>query len=144
MQKHTKVKMRLTLISSLCLGTLVIAAPAKADGSFPDISGTNVWNSTAPIFHRGGRGVDPQLIERVRRLNSEADQAYKECDARVLAAQQGGSRGPRQFLRNPQNADAEFPAACQRLNELRQEAVSLRSQLEEAGRSGGNAAFRTW
>ncbi|HAX76221.1 MAG TPA: hypothetical protein DCY88_10375 [Cyanobacteria bacterium UBA11372] len=146
MQTHIKVKsLRLTLISSLCLGAVVsFATAAKADGSFPDISGTNVWNSTAPIFDRGGSRIDPQLVERARRLNAEAEQAYKACDAAVLAAQQGGVRGPRQFLRNPQNTDAEFPVACQRLNELREEAVSLRSQLEAAGRSGGSPVFRTW
>lgn len=137
--------LRLTLISALCLGTVVtFAAPAKADGSFPDISGTNVWNSTAPIFDRGGGRLDPQLVERARRLNEEADQAFKACDAAVLAAGQGGTRGPRQFLRNPENAEAEFPVACQRLNELRQEAVSLRSQLDAAAQSGGNPEFRTW
>lgn len=137
--------LRLTLISSLCLGAVVtFATPANADGSFPDISGTNVWNSTAPIFNRGGGGIDPQLVERARRLNQEADQAFKACDAAVLAAQQGGTRGPRQFLRNPENTEAEFPVACQRLNELRQEAVNLRGQLEAAGRSGGTAEFRTW
>lgn len=146
MQKLKTVKsLRLALISSLCLGTVAtFAAPAKADGSFPDISGTNVWNSTAPIFDRGGTRIDPQLVERARRLNEEADQAYKACDAAVLAAQQGGTRGPRQFLRNPENAEAEFPTACQRLNELRQEAVSLRSQLDAAAKSGGNPGFRTW
>ncbi|HAZ49769.1 MAG TPA: hypothetical protein DDW76_36920 [Cyanobacteria bacterium UBA11369] len=146
MQKHRKLKsLRLTLISSLCLGAVVsFATAAKADGSFPDISGTNVWNNTAPIFDRGGSGIDPQLVERARRLNQEADQAFKACDAAVLAAQQGGTRGPRQFLRNPQSTDAEFPVACQRLNELRQEAVSLRSQLDAAARAGGSPGFRTW
>lgn len=146
MHKQEKVKsLRLTLISSLCLGAVVtFAAPAKADGSFPDISGTNVWNNTAPIFDRGGGGIDPELVERARRLNQEADQAYKACDAAVLAAQQGGTRGPRQFLRNPENTDAEFPVACQRLNELTQEAANLRSQLEAAARSGGSPMFRTW
>lgn len=141
-QKRVLFGLPFALIPSLCLGVFLIPTPAKA-GSATDITGTNVWNSTAPIFAPGGGRIDPQLIERARRLNQEADQAFKDCDAAVLAAQQS-SRGPRQFLRNPENAEAEYPQACQRLNQLREEAVSLRNQLEEAGRSGGNAAYRTW
>jgi hypothetical protein len=133
----------IALISSLVAGTvLTVANPVKAAEGFPDISGTNVWNSTAPIFRQRGGGIDPALVERARRLNQEADQAFRACDAAVLAAQPTG--GPRQFLRNPQDTTAEFPEACQRLNQLREEAVSLRRQLEAAGRSGGNAGFRTW
>lgn len=133
------------LVPSLCVGTLLtFSTPAKADGSFPDISGTNVWNSTAPVFDTRGGGIDPALLDRARRLNQEADEAYKACDAAVLAAQQQGPQGPRQYLRNPGSVEAVYPEACQRLNALRDEAVSLRRQLDEAGRAGGNAAYRTW
>lgn len=120
----------------------IATAPARADHA-PDITGTNIWNSTSPRFGRDGGRIDPQLIERVRAFNQESEQAYSQCLAAVEAAPQTPG-GPRQFLRNPQDIAAEYPAACQRLNALRSERNNLVSDLERAGGIGSNPAFKPW
>lgn len=129
---------------SLVAGTIAIS-PAKADHA-PDITGTNIWNNTAPRFGGDGGGrIDPALIDRVRRFNQESEQAYSQCLAAVEAAERApGGGGPRQFLRNPQEVAGEYPAACQRLNALRSERDRLVSELEGAGGAGTSASYKAW
>ena len=126
---------------SLVAGSIAIS-PAKADHA-PDITGTNIWNNTAPRFGSSGGRIDPGLIDRVTRFNQESEQAYSQCLAAVEAADQAPG-GPRQFLRNPQEVAGEYPAACQRLNALRSERDRLVSELEGAAGSGTSASFKTW
>ncbi|MFB2918891.1 MULTISPECIES: hypothetical protein [Aerosakkonema] len=117
---------------SLIAGSLT-ATPAKAD-HVPDITGTNYWNNTSPQFGRRGVRLDPDLVDRVRRFNDEAEQAYNGCLAAVEAAPPNPG-GPRQYLRTPQNVAGEYPAACQRLNALRNERDNLQGRLEGVGQA---------
>ncbi|MCL1465771.1 MULTISPECIES: hypothetical protein [Argonema] len=124
---------------SVVAGSLTVG-PVRADHA-PDITGTNYWNNTAPRF--GGRGgrLDPQLADRVRRFNDESQQAYNACLAAVEAAPPSAG-GPRQYLRNPQEVAGEYPAACQRLNALRNDRDNLRNELERVGQI--SPAFKSW
>ncbi|HEY9851820.1 MAG TPA: hypothetical protein V6D28_20275 [Leptolyngbyaceae cyanobacterium] len=138
----TKIKSLAWVLGLSMVAATFSATPAKAD-HYPDITGTNIWNNTAPQFGRRGGRIDPQLVERVRRFNQESQEAYNACLAAVEAAERAPS-GPRQFLRNPQNVSAEYPAACQRLNALRNERNTLASELERAGGVGSNPAYKAW
>ena len=77
---------------SWVVGVSIIAmglstTPAQADSSYSDITGTNIWNNTAPIFDTDER-LDPALIERVQQLNAESEQAFQACNAAITQAEQ--------------------------------------------------------
>lgn len=120
----------------------ISAAPARADRSFSDITGTNIWNNTAPIFDTDDQ-LDPNLVERVTRINRESETAFNACNAAIAQTEQNGPT-TRRFARQPSNQTGGVPVACRQLEELRAEAQTLRTTLEEVRRSRGNSAFLTW
>lgn len=126
---------------SVVVGGL-IGTPVKAESSFSDITGTNIWNNTAPIFD-GGSSLDPTLIDNVTRINRESEAAFNACNDAIAQAEQN-SPTTRRFARQPSTETAAVPAACRQLEALRTEADNLRAALQEAERSSSNAAFGTW
>jgi hypothetical protein len=122
------------------------APSARAESSFSDITGTNIWNNTAPIFD-GATPLDPKLIENITRVNRESQAAFNACNAAIAQAEQNRPSGPRQFLRDPQppsNLTAQVPTACRQLEQLKTEADNLRRTVQEVERTRGNSAFATW
>lgn len=140
-------KNSLSWVVSLSLVAGVLTAPAvRADSSFSDITGTNIWNNTAPIFDTDNQ-LDPKLIESVIRINQQSETAYRACDNAISQLEQNRRPAIRQFLRDSSNvsvAPPETPAACLQLEQLRVQADSLRRAVEEANRSRTNSALLTW
>ncbi|HEY9638766.1 MAG TPA: hypothetical protein V6D14_35610 [Coleofasciculaceae cyanobacterium] len=126
---------------SIVVGALS-AAPARADKSFSDITGTNIWNNTAPIFDTDTK-LDPKLIENITRVNRDSESAFNACNAAVAQAEQNVPTS-RRFARQPSTQTAEVPTACRQLEQLRTEAENLRRTAQEVERSRGNSAFLTW
>jgi hypothetical protein len=126
---------------SVVAGALAVA-PAKAESSYSDITGTNIWNNTAPIFDND-RKLDPKLIENAARVNRESEAAFNACNAAVERAEQTVPTS-RRFARQPSTQTAEVPAACRQLEQLRAEAENLRRTLQEAERARSSSAFLTW
>lgn len=126
---------------SLVTGGL-IAAPASADRSYSDITGTQIWNNHAPVFETDTT-FDPDLVDRVTQLNREAEQAFDACNAAIGQAEQNVPT-ERRFARRPSSETAQLPAACRQLEELRAEAENLRVTLQEAERSTSSSAYATW
>lgn len=142
---HTNKSLGWALGLSLVAGVL-IAPAARADRSFSDITGTNIWNNTAPIFDTDNK-LDPNLIESVTRLNQESETAYRACDSAISQLEQNRRPAIRQFLRDPSSvsvAPPETPVACRQLEQLRVQADNLRRTVEEANRSRTNSALLTW
>ncbi len=127
-------------LSVIAIG--ITTTPVKADSSYSDITGTNIWNNTAPGFETDGK-LDPALLERVQQLNAESEQAFQACNAAIAQAEQNVPP-TRRFARQPNTETVAVPIACQQLEELRTEAESLRVTLEEAARSRSNPEFFTW
>lgn len=123
---------------SIVAGGLTVA-PASAN-SYTDITGTNIWNNTAPILDTGEK-QDPELIKNVTRLNQESETAFNACNAAIAQAEQNAS--PRRFTRLPQTPPP-VPEACRRLETLRAEVENLRISLQQKDASRSNRAFRTW
>jgi hypothetical protein len=126
---------------SVIAGALM-ATSARAESSYSDITGTNIWNNTAPIFDTDTK-LDPTLIENVTRVNRESEAAFRACNAAVDRAEQTVPTN-RRFARQPSAQTAEVPAACRQLEQLRAEAESLRRTLQDAERATSNSAFLTW
>lgn len=126
-------------VSIVALGNV---APASAGHhrSYSDITGTNIWNNTAPVFEGGAR-LDPALVGNVTRLNQDAETAFRECDAAI--AQAAPSTSERRFSRQPQTT-AAVPEACRRLETLRTEVENLRTTLQRDDISRANPFFGTW
>jgi hypothetical protein len=120
----------------------LIATPAKAESSYSDITGTNIWNNTAPIFDTDSK-FDPRLIENITRINQESEAAFNACNAAIAQAEQNVPTN-RRFARQPSTQTAAVPAACRQLEQLRAEAENLRTTLQEAERSRADSAFLTW
>lgn len=118
-----------------------VVTPAIARPNTTDITGTNIWNNTAPLFK--GNGIDPAVVERVNRVNREAQEAFTACDSAISEAEQQSAPKPRRFARRPAPTPP-VPQACVRLEELRAEAETLRATLAEIQKTGGNPSTRTW
>lgn len=118
-----------------------LASPARADRSYPSITGTNVWNAPAPGFQDRFR-LDPDLVNQVQQLNRDAAERYRACDAAIAQIEQTPPP-PRRFARNPV-PPPQPPAACLDLEALRGEATTLQSTLEEIERNRPKPATRTW
>ncbi|MBE9127757.1 MULTISPECIES: hypothetical protein [unclassified Coleofasciculus] len=121
---------------------ILTAVPARADRSYSDITGTNIWNNTAPIFETDGT-LDSALIERVQQLNQESERVYQACNTAIAQLEQN-SPTIRRYSRQPGNETAAVPVACRQLEELRAEAQTLKLTLDEAVRSRSNPAFLPW
>lgn len=120
----------------------LFAAPTRAESSFSDITGTNIWNNTAPIFESEDR-LDPELVERVRLLNQRSEEAFNACNAAIAQAEQGAPT-TRRFARRPGTESAAVPVACRQLEQLRAEAENLRTTLNREAQARANPAFGTW
>lgn len=127
---------------SIVAGSLA-ATPARADRSYSDITGTNIWNNTAPGYKTDGR-LDPNLVARINRINQESEAAFKACDAAISQAEQQTPSGPRRYARQPAEQNAEVPVACRQLEELRTEAEQLRSSLQQTETLRAAPGLRTW
>ncbi|MCP2731295.1 hypothetical protein [Limnofasciculus baicalensis] len=109
------------------VGSGAIANPGNAlPPNQSDITGTNVWNNTSPIFEEGGE-IDPEILAKARSL----DRGLKEAASRCPEA--FGQTGPRRFAREPGNANPN----CMELKRLVEES---RVFLEEVKRDGVETA----
>jgi hypothetical protein len=117
------------------------AAPASAD-SYSDITGTNIWNNTAPIFETDTELPDG-LIANITRVNRESEQAFDTCNNAIAQAEQN-TPTIRRYARQPATETAALPAACRQLEALRAEADNLRRTVEDVERSRSNPALLTW
>ena len=117
------------------VGSGAIANPGNAlPPNQSDITGTNVWNNTAPIFEGGGE-IDPEILAKARSLDRALTEAASLCCHTSVPT------GPRRFARSPgnQNQVCTNPA-CVKLDSLMEESrVFLeevkRNQMEEASGS---------
>jgi hypothetical protein len=125
------------LAVSLCaLVGVAVALPAVAgpgprgdNRSYSNITGTNIWNSTAPILDRTVP-VDPALITRIEQFNQTSQAKYKEClDAIAAAEQNAPTVPPRQYLRR--DPRVPYPQACVDLDNLRTEADTLKAEVKK-------------
>jgi hypothetical protein len=119
----------------------ISAAPASAD-SYSDITGTNIWNNTAPIFETDTELPDG-LIANITRVNRESEQAFDACNNAIAQAEQN-TPTIRRYARQPGTETAALPAACRQLEALRAEADNLRRTVEDVERSRSNPALLTW
>jgi hypothetical protein len=103
---------------SLVIGTSLIGGGLSATSASAvppnqsDITGTNYWNNTAPIFRNGGR-LDPEILSKARRLSGELEQASGRC-CNVTAK----PVGPRRFARTPGTPQVCDTPECQRLTNV--------------------------
>lgn len=121
----------------------LFAAPTRAESSFSDITGTNIWNNTAPVFETEGR-IDPDLLSNITRVNQESETAFRACEAAIAQIEQTAPTGGRRFARRPSDQTAAVPAACRQLEALRAEADNLRRSVEDIGRARSGSAFAAW
>lgn len=127
---------------SMIIAGILTAMPAQADPSYSDITGTNIWNNTAPIFDTDG-GLDPVLLKRVEQLNQESANAFQACNAAIAQLEQNVPE-VRRYARQPNTQTLAVPVACQQLEELRQESETLQVTLQDAARSRSNPALLAW
>ena len=116
------------LIGTSLVGSGLIAVPASAQvaPNQSDITGTNIWNNTAPIFDGGGR-LDPEILENSRRLSRELE------DASALCCNASAPTGPRRIVRGaPDPNEICIDPNCVRLNSLVDETKTF---LEDVNRS---------
>jgi hypothetical protein len=126
---------------SLVAGALSVA-PARAEGSYSDITGTNIWNNNAPIFDTDTK-IDPRLLDNITRVNRDSQAAFNACNAAVTQGAQNVPTG-RRYSRQPSTQTAQVPVACRQLEELRTEADNLRRTVQDVERSRSNSAYLTW
>lgn len=140
MQIRQKTLQKLSGFAALLV---IVGLPtfAKAESNFSDITGTNYWNNVAPGFYDDYK-LDPELVDRINRINSEGEAAYQACNAAIAQLEQAVPE-TRRFARRPA-PPPEVPAACQQLESLRAEAASLRTTLEEIARARPKPDTRTW
>jgi hypothetical protein len=134
----------LAIAASLILATEVQAGPgSRGDNrSYSNITGTNIWNATAPIIDEDFP-IDPALLTRVRTLNTNATARYNECLAAIALAEQNvPTVPPRQFLRR--DPRVPYPQACNDLETLRAEADSLRAEIKKIQDEAANRTTATW
>lgn len=136
----------LVMAAGLSLITAVLGATQANANSYSDITGTNIWNNTAPIFDTDSK-LDPNLIESITRVNRDSETALRACNEAIAQIEQNRRPSIRQFLRDSSNVTAatpETPTACRQLEQLRTQADSLRRTVQDVERTRGNSAFGTW
>ncbi|MGB3693028.1 MAG: hypothetical protein WA865_21400 [Spirulinaceae cyanobacterium] len=131
----------LGLAVSLSMITGVTYTTSAQAQSYSDITGTNIWNNVAPISGDGSQ-LDPQLAERIDRLNRESAEAYQECNAAITLAEQN-TPSTRRYSRQPNN-NVAVPIACRQLETLRVEMDDLRFALANQSELTANTDFSTW
>lgn len=82
------------IMGSSLVGSGLIAFPASAQPNLSDLTGSNVWNNTSPIFDGGGE-ISSEIISNARRLRQELATGSKSCNLAAVSA------GPRRFARGP-------------------------------------------
>jgi len=143
-QKSLSLAIGLSAIATLSIASLAQAGPGpRGDNrSYSNITGTNIWNSTAPIIDEDFP-IDPELLVRVRQVNENAAAKYQECLAAIAAAEQNAPTvPPRQFLRR--DPRVPYPQACTDLETLRAEADTLRGKIKEIQEAAANRTTATW
>ncbi|MGC1395629.1 MAG: hypothetical protein WA828_15210 [Coleofasciculaceae cyanobacterium] len=136
----------LVMAAGLSLVTAVLGATQANANSYSDITGTNIWNNTAPIFDTNSK-LDPNLLESITRVNRDSETALRACNEAIAQIEQNRRPSIRQFLRDSSSVTAatpETPTACRQLEQLRTQADSLRRTVQDAERARGNSAFGTW
>lgn len=142
--KLTSLVASLAILTTVAIATTVEAGPGpRGDNrSYSNITGTNIWNSTAPIID-DDFPIDPALITRVQQVNANATARYQECIAAIAAAEQNvPTIPPRQYLRR--DPRVPYPQACNDLETLRSEADSLRGQIKKIQEEAANRSTATW
>lgn len=114
---------------SMALPALAGPGPRGDNRSYSNITGTNIWNSTAPILDRTVP-VDPALITKIDQFNQTSQAKYKECIDGIAAAEQNvPTVPPRQYLRR--DPRVPYPQACLDLENLRSEADTLKAEVKK-------------
>lgn len=124
------------------LSGMILTVPAfAADPTQSDITGTNIWNSTAPIFGTQ-RNIDPEILNTARRLSTDLEEAYTACAASAEAV----ADVPRRFARGAKPEEICDSVECQRLSQLIQETNKFLSGLDsvQAERLRASGAFQVW
>lgn len=143
-RKSISIALGVATLASLSMASSAWAGPGpRGDNrSYSNITGTNIWNSTAPIID-DDFPIDPALVAKVNQINTDAAARYQECiDAIVAAEQSVPSGAPRQYLR--QDPRKPYPQACVDLETLRSEAASLRDQIKEIQEAAAARSAGTW
>lgn len=142
-QQLVSLAISFSFLTSLATATTAQAGPGpRGDNrSYSNITGTNIWNSTAPIIDEDFP-IDPALITRVQELNANATTRYQECITAIEAAEQNVPNPRRQFLRR--DPRVPYPQACNDLETLRSEADSLRDQIRQIQEEAANRTTATW
>ena len=138
------VLLGVSLVSGLAIAPEATAGPGpRGDNrSYSNITGTNIWNSTAPIIDDSFE-IDPDLVAKVKQLNADGAAKYQECiDAIALAEQQVPTIPPRQYLR--QDPRKPYPQACTDLENLRTEADGLKDQIKAVTEAAASRSRGTW
>ena len=119
-----RTKWMALVIGTALVGSGLLSTPANAvPPNQSDITGTNIWNSVAPIFKMNGK-LDPKILSTARRLAKELDEVSARC------GNASAPMGPRRFARRP--GQIALSSDCQRLDRLVGE---TRAFLDEVKRS---------
>ena len=121
---RNKKLFRLVIGTSL-MGTGLFAGSAHAIPNQSDITGTNIWNSTSPIF-RGDGKLDAEIIEQARQLDQELTEASQLCCYTTISA----PMGPRRFARRPSERVCSTPT-CERLDDVVRESRAFLAEVNE-------------
>jgi hypothetical protein len=107
-------------------GLITIPANAQQAPNQSDITGTNVWNNTAPIFENGGK-LSPDILNNARRLSRELGESGNLC------CNAPPPSGPRRFARGPADPNEIcINPDCQKLSGVVQETKTF---LEDVNRT---------
>jgi hypothetical protein len=134
----------LTVVMGLSIAETALAGPGPGgdNRSYSNITGTNIWNSTAPILDEDFP-IDPELVAKVKQINTDVAVKYQECLNAIAAAEQSvPAIPPRQYLRR--DPRQPYPQACIDLENLRSQAEALRAKVKEYQDLAANRTRGTW
>lgn len=139
--------MTMKLYTKWALGCSAIAAAiclvnARTVFSQSDVTGTNTWNSTTPIFEIESQ-LDPETLAQAQELSQALNDSYATCVASV----ENVSNLPRRFSRRSENSDRIcISADCAKYNRLLEETKTFLSQIDlpEEERLRAIQNLRTW
>ncbi len=136
---HRRKWIALVISTSLVgSGSIIFPVGAQQAPNQSDITGTNIWNNTAPIFDDGGK-LDPAILDNARRLSGELERSSDLCCNAAPPA------GPRRFARGPADPNEVcISPACEELNGLVEETKTFltdvnRSQTEQVSANRNRA-----
>lgn len=137
----------LNLSISICAASIALPAmagpgPGGDNRSYSNITGTNIWNSTAPILDHT-IPVDPALVTRIDQYNQNAQAKYKECVDAIAAAEQSvPTIPPRQYLRR--DPRVPYPQACVDLENLRSDAETIKADVKKYQETAASQFSGVW